>query len=84
MRLPLVVAGAAAAAAAVQRVRRMAEEEGRPVSEILADLPERLRKDLASLPDDLRAALDDARDAGERREHALDRELDEAAAAGEA
>lgn len=83
MRLVPALAGAAAVAAAVQRVRRMAEEQGRPVSEILAGLPERLRRDLASLPDDLRAALDDARDAGERRERALDREMDEAAAAGE-
>ena len=83
MRLLPAAAAAAAVAAAVQRVRRMAEEEDRPVSEILARLPERLRRDLASLPADLRAALDDARDAGERRERGLDREMDEATVAGE-
>ena len=82
MKLWPVLAGAALAASSVRHLRRMAEEQGRPLSEFVGDLPHRLREDAATLPDDLRAALVDARDAARRGEDDLDRRVRETLAGG--
>jgi hypothetical protein len=74
----LGLAAAAAAALVVERARRIAEEEDRPLSEVLAEMPGRLMADLRTLPDDLREAADEGRDAAERREQEIDEDMKEA------
>jgi hypothetical protein len=69
----LAVAGAAALV--YERARRIAETEGRPLSEVLADMPSRLMADLRTIGDDLREAADEGREAAERREQEIDEEL---------
>ncbi len=76
----LAVAGAAALV--YERARRIAESEGRPLSEVLAEVPSRLVADLRTIGDDLREAADEGREAAARREQELDEEL-RAARAGQ-
>ena len=76
----LAVAGAAALV--YERARRIAEAEGRPLSEVLADMPSRLMADLRTIGDDLREAADEGREAAARREQEIDEEL-RAARAGQ-
>jgi hypothetical protein len=59
----------------VQRARRMAELEGRPLAQILPDLPHRLAEDVATIPRDLRMAANEGKLAAERRVHELDESL---------
>ena len=72
------LAAAAAAALVLERARRIAEEEDRPLSEVLAEMPGRLMADLRTLPDDLREAADEGRDAAERREQEIDDDMKDA------
>lgn len=72
MRLTWLVAAAAAAVYVERRARELAEREGRPLTEVLAQLPQRIAGDLASLPGDLRMAAGEGRLAAERRMHELD------------
>ena len=74
----LAVAGAAALV--YERARRIAEREGRPLSEVLAEVPSRLVADLRTIGDDLREAADEGREAAARREQEMDEELREARA----
>jgi DNA anti-recombination protein RmuC len=69
----LAVAGAAALA--YERARRIAESEGRPLSEVLAEVPSQLLADLRTIGDDLREAADEGREAAARREQELEDEL---------
>jgi hypothetical protein len=69
----LAVAGAAAVV--VERARRIAEDEGRPLSEVLAEMPGRLRADLGTIGDDLREAADEGKSAAARREQEIDEEM---------
>jgi hypothetical protein len=69
----LAVAGAAALV--FERARRISESEGRPLSEVLAEVPSRLVADLRTIGDDLREAADEGREAAARREQELDEEL---------
>lgn len=78
--LGLAVAGAAALV--YERARRIAEDEGRPLSEVLVEMPSRLAADLRTIGDDLREAADEGRDAAERREQELDEELRKARSGG--
>jgi hypothetical protein len=71
----LGLAAAGAAALVVERARRIAEEEDRPVSEVLAEMPGRIMADLRTIPDDLRDAADEGRAAAERREHEIDDDI---------
>lgn len=71
--LGLAVAGAAAVV--IERARRIAEEEDRPLSEVLAEMPSRIAADLRTIPDDLREAADEGRSAAERREREIDEDM---------
>jgi hypothetical protein len=69
----LAVAGAGALV--YERARRIAEAEGRPLTEVLADVPSRLVADLRTVGDDLREAAEEGREAAARREQEIDEEL---------
>ena len=61
------VALSAAGTALYKRAQHLAETEQRPIGEVLKDLPGRLSADLRTLPDDLRAAAKEGRDAAGRK-----------------
>jgi hypothetical protein len=71
--LGLAVAGAAALV--YDRARRIAEEDGRPLSEVLSEMPGRLSADLRTMVDDLREAAEEGVDAAHRREEELDDQM---------
>jgi hypothetical protein len=61
------VALSAAGTALYKRAQHLAETEQRPIGEVLKDMPGRLSADLRTLPDDLRAAAKEGRDAAGRK-----------------
>ena len=65
--LAISVALSAAGTALYKRAQHLAETEQRPVGEVLKDLPGRIAEDLRTLPDDLRAAAKEGRDAAGRK-----------------
>ncbi len=65
----------AAAALLYDHARRVAETEGRPMAEVLAEVPSRLVSDLRTIVDDLREAADEGREAAARREQEIDEEM---------
>lgn len=71
--LGLAVAGAAALV--YDRARRIAEEDGRPLSEVLSEMPRRLSADLRTMIDDAREAAEEGVDAAHRREEELDDQM---------
>jgi hypothetical protein len=75
MRWTLVVGLGAAAAYAAKRLQEVAEQEQKPLAELLSELPQRLARDAASIPDDLRMAASEGRLAAGRRVRELDEEL---------
>ena len=75
MRWTLAAVVGVAGAVVVHRARRLAEQEGRPLTEILPDLPHRLVEDVATIPRDLRMAANEGKLAAERRVHELDETL---------
>jgi hypothetical protein len=75
MRWTLAAVVGVAGAVVVQRARRLAEQEGRPLVEILPGLPHRLAEDVATIPRDLRMAANEGKLAAERRVHELDDSL---------
>ena len=52
---------------AYDRAKRIAEDENRPLGEVLAEMPGKLFADLRTIPDDLREAAEEGRSAAERR-----------------
>jgi hypothetical protein len=72
----LGLAAVGAAAFVVERARRIAGEEGRPVGDVLREMPGRLRDDLSTLGDDLREAADEGKGAAARREQEIDEEIE--------
>ena len=52
----LVLAAAGAALLAYDRAKRIAEDENRPLGEVLAEMPGTLLADLRTIPGDLRDA----------------------------
>lgn len=72
--LGLVAVGAAAYV--VERARRISEEEGRPLADVLREMPDRLRSDLTTLGDDIREAAEEGKSAAARREQEIDDEID--------
>ena len=72
--LGLVAVGAAAYV--VERARRISEEEGRPLADVLREMPDRLRSDLTTLGDDIREAAEEGKSAAARREQEIDEEID--------
>jgi hypothetical protein len=71
--LGLVAAGAAVLA--YDRAKRIAEDEGRPLGEVLAEMPGKLFADLRTIPDDLREAAEEGRNAAERRSQEIDDDI---------
>jgi hypothetical protein len=67
----LGLAAAAAAVLAYDRAKRIAEDENRPLGEVLA----KLFADLRTIPDDLREAAEEGRSAAERRSQEIDDEI---------
>ena len=63
------------AALVYERARRIAETEGRPMSEVIVEVPSRLVSDLRTIVDDLREAAEEGREAAARREQEIDEEL---------
>jgi hypothetical protein len=71
-RLLLVGAVASAAIALYRRVQEIAEQEERPLADVLTDLPRRLWQDLETIPDDLREAADEGVAAAHRSAESVD------------
>ena len=71
--LGLAVTGVAALA--YERARRIAENEGRPLTDVLAEMPSRLAADLRTIGSDLREAADEGRSAAARREVEMDEQM---------
>ena len=59
----LGLAAAAAAVLAYDRAKRIAEDENRPLGEVLAEMPGKLFADLRTIPDDLREAAEEGKSA---------------------
>jgi hypothetical protein len=70
--LALSVALSAAGTALYKRAQHVAETEQRSVGEVLRELPGRITEDLRTLPDDLRAAAREGRQAAGRRSAEVD------------
>jgi hypothetical protein len=77
--LAFSVALSAAGAALYKRAQHVAETEQRSVGEVLRELPGRLTEDLRTLPDDLRAAAQEGRQAAERRSAEVEEDYRKAA-----
>ncbi|HEV8451582.1 MAG TPA: hypothetical protein VGQ45_09120 [Gaiellales bacterium] len=71
----LGLAAAGAAVLAYDRAKRIAEDEGRPLGEVLAEMPGKLFADLRTIPDDVREAAEEGRRAAERRSQEIDDEI---------
>ena len=71
--LGLAVAGTAALV--VERARRIAEDEERPLTEVLMEMPRRIADDLRTIPDDAREAAEEGRAAAERRAREIDDDI---------
>ncbi|HZI35402.1 MAG TPA: hypothetical protein VFD61_06595 [Gaiellales bacterium] len=76
----LVLAAAGAALLAYDRAKRIAEDENRPLGEVLAEMPGKLVADLRTIPDDLREAAGEGRSAAERRSQEIDDDIADARA----
>jgi hypothetical protein len=75
---PFTVLGAATAllvAAAVNRARTRAEEEGRPLPDVLRELVTRLPQDVSTIPEDARRAIEEGKIAAAQREAEVDEDL---------
>jgi hypothetical protein len=82
MRWTVVAGLAALGVVAARRIAELSEQEGRPLADVVSDLPGRLSTDLASVPDDVRMAVREGRLAAERRMRELDEQLRAAEAGG--
>jgi hypothetical protein len=71
-RLLLVGAVASAAVALYRRAQEIADEEDRPLADVVTDLPRRLWNDLGSIPDDLRSAAEEGVAAAHRSADSVD------------
>lgn len=66
-KLAVSVALTAAATALYKRAQRLSETEQRPIGDVLRDLPGRISTDLRTLPDDLREAAHEGKQAAGRK-----------------
>jgi hypothetical protein len=71
-RLLLVGVVASAAVALYRRAQEIAEQEERPLAEVVTDLPRRLWHDLETIPDDLRSAAEEGAAAAHRSAESVD------------
>jgi hypothetical protein len=61
----------------LQRAQQIANEEGRPLADVLMEMPARLVHDLGTFGDDLREAVEEGRVAAEQATEEFDEELGE-------
>ncbi len=73
--LAVSVGLAAAAAVLYKRAQALAEAEQRPVGDVLRDMPGRLSSDLRTLPDDVRMAAQEGRQAATRKSAEVDEDF---------
>ena len=71
-RLLLVGVVASAAVALYRRAQEIAEQEERPLADVITDMPRRLWHDLESIPDDLRTAAEEGAAAAHRSADSVD------------
>jgi hypothetical protein len=71
-RLLLVGVVASAGVALYRRAQEIAEQEERPIADVVTDLPRRLWHDLETIPDDLRAAAEEGVAAAHRSADSVD------------
>ena len=72
-RLLLVgVVASAAVAALYRRAQEIAEQEERPLADVVTDMPRRLWHDLETIPDDLRTAAEEGAAAAHRSAESVD------------
>jgi hypothetical protein len=71
-RLLLIGVAASAAVALYRRAQEIAEQEDRPIADVVTDLPRRLWHDLETIPDDLRAAAEEGAAAAQRSAESVD------------
>jgi hypothetical protein len=71
-RLLLVGVVASAAVALYRRAQEIADEEDRPLADVVSDLPRRLWQDLQTLPDDVRSATEEGVAAAHRSAESVD------------
>lgn len=71
----LGVAAVGAAAYVYHRAQQLSEQEGRPLGDVLREMPGRLASDFNSIGDDFKAATDDGRQAAQDRQDEIDEEL---------
>ena len=75
-RLLLIGVVASAAVALYRRAQEIAEQEERPLADVVTDLPRRLWHDLETIPDDLRAAAEEGAAAAHRSADSVDTAAD--------
>ena len=61
-----------AAVALYRRAQEIADEEDRPLADVVSDMPRRLWQDLRTLPDDLRSATEEGVAAAHRSADSVD------------
>lgn len=71
-RLLLVGVVASAAVALYRRAQEIAEQEERPLADVITDMPRRLWHDLETIPDDLRTAAEEGAAAAHRSADSVD------------
>jgi hypothetical protein len=71
-RLLLAGVVASAAVALYRRAQEIADEEDRPLADVLSDLPRRLWQDIETIPDDLRSAAEEGVAAAHRSADGVD------------
>jgi len=70
--LLLVGVVASAAVALYRRAQEIAEQEERPLADVITDMPRRLWHDLETIPDDLRTAAEEGAAAAHRSADSVD------------
>ena len=71
-RLLLVGVVASAAVALYRRAQEIAEQEQRPLADVITDMPRRLWHDLETIPNDLRTAAEEGAAAAHRSADSVD------------
>jgi hypothetical protein len=70
--LLLVGVVASAAVALYRRAQEIAEQEDRPLADVITDMPRRLWHDLETIPNDLRTAAEEGAAAAHRSADSVD------------
>ena len=74
----LGIATSAAAVYVYNRAREIAENEDRPLADVLAEMPGRLMGDLQTMGDDLRDAAEEGKEAADQESEAFEQRVADA------